>query len=58
VVAEQANEQTKAADVPEPGPHAHKADWVQYAITRGLDEKTANDSTIAQLQEFDYDTLR
>ena len=55
-VAAQANEQTKAA-VEEPGPDAKKADWVAYAVGRGLDEKTAADSTIQQLRDFDYDHL-
>lgn len=55
VVAEQATEQT---NVPEPpGSDAKKADWVAYAMARGMDEQTAHDSTIAQLQSFDYTNL-
>jgi hypothetical protein len=57
VVALQGGEHAHAVDVEEPGSDARKADWVAYAVARGLDEKTANDSTIAQLQEFDYDHL-
>lgn len=58
VVAAQAAEQTDTAEVPEPGPDARKADWVAYAVARGMDEKTAADSTVAQLRDFDYDRLR
>jgi hypothetical protein len=54
VVAAQGNEHNV---VEEPGSDAKKADWVAYAIARGLDEKTAGDSTIAQLQAFDYAQL-
>jgi hypothetical protein len=54
-VAEQATAQT---NVPEPpGSDAKKADWVAYAVARGMNEQTAQDSTIAQLQAFDYDHL-
>lgn len=58
VVAEQAAEQTAAANVMErPGQNARKADWVEYAVWRGMDRATAEDSTIAQLADCDYDTL-
>ena len=54
-VAEQATEQTT---IPEPpGSDAKKADWVAYAVSRGMDEQTAKDSTIPMLQDFDYDHL-
>ncbi len=54
-VAVQATEQT---NIPEPpGSDAKKADWVAYAVARGMDEQTAQDSTVAQLQAFDYDHL-
>lgn len=55
-VAAQANPRN-TAELEAPGSDGRKADWVTYAISRGMDEKTANDSTIAQLQEFDYDHL-
>jgi hypothetical protein len=55
VVAVQATEQTNTPQPP--GRDALKADWVAYAVARGLDEQTAKDSTIPQLQDFDYDSL-
>ncbi|MEU4558525.1 hypothetical protein AB0F72_09045 [Actinoplanes sp. NPDC023936] len=54
-VAEQATEQTNTPEPP--GSDAKKADWVAYAIGRGMDEQTAKDSTVAQLQAFNYDHL-
>jgi hypothetical protein len=60
VVAEQATEQTaanaKLEQVERPGSDGKKADWVAYAVARGMDRAVAEDSTIAQLSEFDYDT--
>ncbi|WP_045740871.1 hypothetical protein [Actinoplanes rectilineatus] len=54
-VAEQAAEQ---ANTPEPPTQdAKKPEWVKYAIARGMNEQTAKDSTVAQLQDFDYDNL-
>lgn len=56
LVAEQAAEQV-AARVERPGQNARKPEWVEYAVYRGMDRGTAEDSTIAQLAECDYDTL-
>ncbi len=55
VIAEQLAERTALPEPP--GSDAKKADWVAYAITRGMEEQTARDSTVAQLQDFDYDHL-
>ncbi|MEU7978245.1 hypothetical protein AB0B63_06905 [Micromonospora sp. NPDC049081] len=56
VVAAQATEQT-AEPVERPGQNARKADWVEYAVWRGMPRETAEDSTIPQLADADYDTL-
>ncbi len=57
LVAQQANEQAAAEHLDAPGPHARKDEWMTYAMWRGMDEQTAKDSTIAQLEAVDYDTL-
>jgi hypothetical protein len=54
-VAVQSTEQASIQEPP--GPNALKADWVAYAVARRMDEKTAQESTVAQLQAFDYDHL-
>lgn len=40
-----------------PGPNARKAEWVEYAAHRGMPRETAEESTIAQLADTDYDNL-
>lgn len=65
VVAEQAAEQVAghpapsvdAVEVDPPGANARKADWVEYAVARGMSRETAEDSTIAQLADYDYALL-
>lgn len=57
LVAEQAVEQIAADHRDQPGPNARKQDWVDYAIWRGMDERTAKESTVPQLEAADYDTL-
>lgn len=54
----QADRDADGEEIDRPAESAKKADWVEYAVARGLDEQTAKDSTIPQLQDFDYDTLR
>lgn len=55
LTAEQATEQTNAPEPP--SDNAKKPEWVAYATARGMNEQTAKDSTVAQLQSFDYDHL-
>ncbi|MFJ8690282.1 hypothetical protein [Micromonospora wenchangensis] len=59
VVAAQAAEQTAdpVEPVERPGQNARKPEWVAYAVWRGMPRETAEDSTIPQLMEADYDTL-
>ncbi len=59
VVAEQATEQTNGpvAVVERPSANARKTDWVEYAVYRGMPRETAEESTIPQLVEADYDPL-
>lgn len=59
VVAEQATDQTNGPvfAVERPAANARKADWVEYAVYRGMPRETAEESTIPQLVEADYDTL-
>lgn len=40
-----------------PGRGARKADWVAYAVARGMPLATAEESTIDQLAGTDYDLL-
>ncbi|MFD6565388.1 hypothetical protein [Micromonospora profundi] len=58
-VAEQATEQTSGpvAVVERPAANARKADWVEYAAFRGMSRDVAEESTIPQLADADYDTL-
>lgn len=59
LVAEQATEQTNGTagdDMEPPARDARKADWVAYAVARGMPAEVAEDSTIAQLSGYDYDT--
>lgn len=56
LVAAQATEPTRDA-VERPAQNARKADWVEYAVYRGMPRETAEESTIPQLVEADYDTL-
>lgn len=53
LVALQATEQTNTVEPP--GRDARRADWVEYAVARGMPRDVADDSTVAQLQAFDYD---
>ncbi|MCX5066658.1 hypothetical protein OOJ91_12290 [Micromonospora lupini] len=46
-----------AERVERPGQGARKADWVAYAVWRGMAKETAEDSTIPQLATTDYDNL-
>jgi hypothetical protein len=57
VVADRAAEQTSGLVVERPGQNARKADWVDYAVKRGMPREAAEESTIPQLAEADYDTL-
>lgn len=57
VVADQATDQTSRPAVERPGQNARKADWVEYAVYRGMPRETAEESTIPQLAEADYDNL-
>lgn len=57
VVAEQATEQTNEDEPVRPGSHGTKAEWVDYAVARGMARDVAEDSTIAQLADFDYENL-
>ncbi|WP_328344797.1 hypothetical protein [Micromonospora sp. NBC_00421] len=59
VVAVQAAEQTAepVEPVERPAQNARKPEWVAYAVWRGMPRETAEDSTIPQLADADYDTL-
>jgi hypothetical protein len=57
LVAEQATDQIVRQSVERPGQNARKADWVEYAVYRGMPRESAEESTIPQLTEVDYDTL-
>lgn len=57
VVAEQATDQTARQPVERPGQNARKPEWVAYAVYRGMPRETAQESTVQQLAEADYDTL-
>ncbi|MFI6228628.1 hypothetical protein ACIBCR_15105 [Micromonospora echinospora] len=57
VIAEQATDQTVGQPVERPGQNARKSDWVNYAVYRGMPRETAEESTIPQLADTDYDTL-
>ncbi|RKN55948.1 hypothetical protein D7193_15290 [Micromonospora costi] len=53
----QAAEQQAAERVERPGQGARKAEWVEYAVYRGMARETAEESTIPQLAACDYDNL-
>lgn len=63
VVAQQATEQTNGVtpdvtpdDAPErPAANASKAEWVEYAVARGMPREAAEESTKAALQEHNFD---
>lgn len=57
VIAGQATEQTNQPAVDRPGQNARKADWVAYAVYRGMPRDTAQESTAQQLADVDYDNL-
>lgn len=59
VVAVQATEQTggPVTVVERPSANGRKPEWVEYAVYRGMPRATAEESTIPQLVEADYDTL-
>lgn len=51
------NPNPQPVTVPLPHSNATKAEWVEYAVARGMPRDAANDSTIKQLADADYDTL-